>query len=61
MFMAKKYSKHIAGFLVTAGILFAGSQTADATVIYEQPFMTPGNAFWPQGNAIGSGKLKVYP
>ena len=59
--MIEKYSKYIAVFLVAVGVIWAGSQTADATVIYEQPYMTPGNAFWPQGNAIGSGKLKVYP
>ena len=61
-FMLKKYSKHIAVFLVTTGLLWAGGQTvADASILYGRPYMSPGQAFLPRGNAIGTGKVKLYP
>jgi hypothetical protein len=58
--MLKKYSKYTA-LLLAAGILLAGSQVSDATIIHERPYMSPRQAFWPVGNGIGSGKLKLYP
>ena len=59
--MLKKYSNYIA-VLLAAGILLAGGNTpAAASVVHYRPYMSPGNAFWPVGNAIGTGKLKLYP
>jgi hypothetical protein len=59
--MIKTYSKHIA-ILLAAGCFLYFSLSAEAAVVYKGlGQLEPGQAFWPEGNSIGTGKLKFFP
>ena len=56
-----KKIKHISTLFV-AGAFMLVSLSVEAAVVYKGlGQLAPGMPFWPQGNSIGKGKLKLYP
>jgi hypothetical protein len=49
-------------FIFAIGILLVGNYSVNAAVVHDEfGRLSPGMPFWPEGNAIGSGKLKFFP